>query len=81
MVSFEAPPSAAMTDEIEKAVTDAVATMLRRRARLLRARASVGVRVVDGYRRPVVVRSGESAAAFRIARDFDAIGDEVDRAA
>jgi hypothetical protein len=50
---------------------------LRRRAEALRARASVGVTILD-RRPPVRIVTSESAHAFTIARDFDAIADAIE---
>jgi hypothetical protein len=69
-----AEPSA---DPLEAAIALGAVRALHRRADAIRARASVGVTILD--RRPAVrIVTSESARAFKIARDFDAITDDLE---
>jgi hypothetical protein len=67
----------APVDPFETAVLAGAINALRRRAAAIRARASVGVTVLD-RRPPVRIVTSESACALRIAKDFDAIADEIE---
>jgi hypothetical protein len=48
-------------DQLEADITAAAVRALRRRAEAIRKRASVGVSVLDGYRRPTILVTSESA--------------------
>jgi hypothetical protein len=67
-----------MTDALESAITAAAVRALRHRAEAIRKRAAVGVIVLDGYRRPVIVVTSEAATAIKIAKSFDDIAVEIE---
>lgn len=64
-------------DPFERAITAAAVLALRRRAKSIRNRASVGVTVLDRSP-PVMVITSESATALRIAKSFDLIAAEIE---
>jgi hypothetical protein len=66
-------------DRLEAAIAAGAVAALRRRAEAIRARASVGVTILD--RPPVRILTSESATALRIAKDFDRIADVLAEAA
>ena len=67
-----------MTDAFERAILTSSINALRRRAEALRKRASIGVVVLDCYRRPVLVITSESATAFKIAKSWDAVASDLE---
>jgi hypothetical protein len=67
-----------MTDALEADILAGAVRALRRRAALLRKKAASGVTVVDGYRRPVLIVTSESAHAFKIAKSFDEIAADLE---
>jgi hypothetical protein len=67
-----------MIDPLESALVAGAITALRNRAVALRKRATIGVTVLD--RRPVVlVVTSEAAHALRVARDWEAVANEMER--
>jgi hypothetical protein len=68
-----------MTDAFERAILAGSIRALRGRAAALRARASVGVTLVDrGRQRPVIVITSEAATSLRISKSWDAIADTLE---
>ena len=65
-------------DQLEADITAAAVRALRKRAEAISKRAAPGVVVLDGYRRPVVVITSETAASLKIAKDFDRIAAEIE---
>ena len=66
-------------DPLERAIGAAAARALRKRASLLRAKASTGVTVIDrGQRPPVLVVASKSATFLKIAKSWDAIAAELE---
>ena len=65
-------------DQLEAAITGAVTRELRRRADLLRRKSAPGVTVLDGYRRPTIIVTSESAVSLRIAKSWDVIADDIE---
>jgi hypothetical protein len=52
---------------------------LDRRAAALRAKAELGITVVESEHGPATIVSSEAAAALRLARDFEEIADDLRR--
>jgi hypothetical protein len=64
-------------DLLERAITSGAIIALRKRAALIRQRAAGGVTIVGGP--PMtIVKTSESAHAFKIATDLDAIADDLE---
>ncbi len=68
-----------MTDPLHQAIATGTVRALRKRADLVRRRASEGVTIID-HDPPVVAISSEAATLFRIAKHIDALAAAVEEA-
>lgn len=66
-----------LTDPLERAVPAGAVRALRRQADAVRKRASVGVVVLD-RRPPVIIVDLKAAHLYRIARDLDRVGSDLE---
>jgi hypothetical protein len=66
--------------DLDLAFSSGAIAALRKRAAAIRKRAVAGVTVVDGRGSPVVIKSSEAAHLLDIARDLDAIADDLEGA-
>jgi hypothetical protein len=69
---MSAARSLSPVDELEAAFTEGSIRALRRRAEVIRKRASVNVNVLDRSP-PIIIVASDSAHAFKIARDWDRV--------
>jgi hypothetical protein len=65
----ERPPS----DELEAAITGGAIAALNRRTAALRAKASVGITLVDGEHGSATIISSEAAESLKLAAGFEEI--------